>query len=189
MKMTDISSYSQREKDRAPRVLLFEEESTGICFKIHRHIYYPGTWLLSCDGVCDKENLRTDDFEEAKKKAFQKIKELVQGKVNLLKKFANEIEKYQSKNDCLADSSAPDPDWIFCADALPEEEVNPITKDFYQYPVTVQIGDVRDVRYLKFGRGHWWHGSECWDEYVFAWKERQKPLQVSVIEKIKGEKR
>lgn len=52
---------------------------------------------------------------------------------------------------------------------LPEEKINPITQDYYAYPVTVEINGARDVRYYKFGRGHWWHGPAHMDHYVKAW--------------------
>ena len=59
--------------------------------------------------------------------------------------------------------------WISVNDFLPPERENPITMDFYEYPVTFRSGDVRDVRYYKYGNGHWWHGSGIMDEYVTAW--------------------
>lgn len=61
--------------------------------------------------------------------------------------------------------------WIPCSERLPEEKINPVTKDFYEYQVTFKIEDVMDVRHYKFGDGHWWNGPVIMDEYVTAWRE------------------
>lgn len=61
--------------------------------------------------------------------------------------------------------------WIPCSERLPEEKINPVTKDFYEYQVTFQSEDVTDVRHYKFGKGHWWNGPGIMDEYVTAWRE------------------
>lgn len=61
--------------------------------------------------------------------------------------------------------------WIPCSDRLPEEKINPVTKDFYEYQVTFKSEDVTDVRHYKFGKGHWWNGPGIMDEYVTAWRE------------------
>lgn len=61
--------------------------------------------------------------------------------------------------------------WIPCSERLPEEKINPITKDFYEYQVTFRSEDVTDVRHYKFGNGHWWKGPGIMDKYVTAWRE------------------
>lgn len=61
--------------------------------------------------------------------------------------------------------------WIPCSERLPEEKINPVTKDFYEYQVTFKSEDVTDVRHYKFGNGHWWNGPGIMDEYVTAWRE------------------
>lgn len=61
--------------------------------------------------------------------------------------------------------------WIPCSDRLPEEKINPVTKDFYEYQVTFKSENVTDVRHYKFGNGHWWNGPGIMDEYVTAWRE------------------
>lgn len=67
--------------------------------------------------------------------------------------------------------------WIPVAERLPEEKENPITMDFYEYPVTYKVGDITDVRYRKFGRGHWWCGLNNCDEYVIAWMPLPEPYK------------
>ncbi len=67
--------------------------------------------------------------------------------------------------------------WISVNDFLPEEHKNPITMDYYQYPVTFQNGDITDIRYYGFGEGHWWHGPEIMDKYVTAWMPIPNPCK------------
>lgn len=68
-------------------------------------------------------------------------------------------------------------EWIPCSEYLPENKVNPISNDYYEYPVTVDFNGTLDVRYYKFGDGHWWHGGKCMDDYVIAWIPRPEPWE------------
>lgn len=64
IRIRDISTHVKGDKERKPTVI--EVEAGGIKFRVHRHISYPGTWLLTCDELgVEHENLRTDDIEEA----------------------------------------------------------------------------------------------------------------------------
>lgn len=65
--------------------------------------------------------------------------------------------------------------WIPVEDRLPEERINPITNDFYEYQVTAKFGECVDIRHYKFGRGHWWHGTAIVDKYVIAWQPIPEP--------------
>ena len=65
--------------------------------------------------------------------------------------------------------------WIPVEDRLPEERINSITNDFYEYQVTAKFGEYIDVRHYKFGRGHWWHGPDIVDKYVIAWQPIPEP--------------
>lgn len=67
--------------------------------------------------------------------------------------------------------------WIPVEERLPEEKINPITKDFYVYPVTFELDGVRDIRYYPFGMGHWWKATEIMDEYVKAWMPIPEPYR------------
>lgn len=68
--------------------------------------------------------------------------------------------------------------WIPVDERLPEEKINPITQDSYVYPVTVAFGDLVDIRYYSFCRGHWYnHGQEELDRLVVAWQERPEPYR------------
>lgn len=66
--------------------------------------------------------------------------------------------------------------WIPCSERLPEEKINPITDDFYMYPVMYKNVDVSDIKYFHFGKGHWYHGFKIMDEYVTHWMDI-KPYQ------------
>lgn len=68
--------------------------------------------------------------------------------------------------------------WIPVSEQLPKETVNPITRDAYVYPVTVDLGGVTDIRYYSFCRGHWYNqGPKEMDDLVIAWKERPEPYR------------
>ena len=70
-------------------------------------------------------------------------------------------------------------DWIPCTAFLPEDKINPITKDFFEYEVTFQSADILDIRHYKFGEGHWWNYGGIMDKYVTAWRKRPKPYRRS----------
>lgn len=64
IKIKDISIHPKGDKERKPNVI--EVEVGRIKYKVHRHIYYPGTWLLSCREIgVDMEDMKTDDLNEA----------------------------------------------------------------------------------------------------------------------------
>lgn len=73
--------------------------------------------------------------------------------------------------------SARDTGWIPVTDRLPEDGVNPITRDSYVYPVVVNLGRVTDVRYYSYNQGHWHNGSKIMDYMVLAWMQRPEPYQ------------
>lgn len=61
--------------------------------------------------------------------------------------------------------------WIPVTERLPEEKISPMTLDYQAYPCVFRVNEEREVRYYKFGRGHFWHGPGCMDEYVTHWAE------------------
>lgn len=68
--------------------------------------------------------------------------------------------------------------WIPVTERLPEDIVNPITRDAYVYPVTVDLGGITDIRYYSFCRGHWYNqGPKEMDELVIAWQARPEPYR------------
>ena len=86
-------------------------------------------------------------------------------KLDYVVKWLNDYFEFagEAKVSCENDG------WIPVEERLPEEKINPITKDFYVYPVTFELDGVRDIRYYPFGMGHWWKTTEIMDEYVKAW--------------------
>ena len=67
--------------------------------------------------------------------------------------------------------------WIPVEERLPEEKVNPVSQDFYEYQVTAKFGNVKDVRHYKYGNGHWWNGPGIVDKYVIAWRPLPEPYR------------
>ena len=65
--------------------------------------------------------------------------------------------------------------WIPVEERLPEEKINPVSQDFYEYQVMAKFGDTVDVRCYNYGHGHWWHGAGIVDRYVIAWRENPEP--------------
>ncbi|RHK52092.1 hypothetical protein [Lachnospira eligens] len=80
----DITAYNKYDKERKPSVL---ENNVGeIMFRVHKHIYYGEQWLLTCRELeIEQERLHTENMEEAKKLGIERMKELINKR----------IEKYQ----------------------------------------------------------------------------------------------
>lgn len=83
------------------------------------------------------------------------------------------------KDHIIADLEAQrNKSWIPVSERLPEDIVNPITRDAYVYPVTVDLGGITDIRYYSFCRGHWYNqGPKEMDELVIAWQARPEPYR------------
>ena len=96
----------------------------------------------------------------------------VEGTVELLESCRDIIRKHMSGKD--TDVPAND-GWISVEDRLPEEKVNPISRDYYEYQVTAKFGNTKDVRYYRYGNGHWWNGPGIVDKYVIAWRGNPEP--------------
>ena len=67
--------------------------------------------------------------------------------------------------------------WIPCCEKLPEEKINPITKDYYVYPVTYRNENIEDIRYYSYGNGHWHHCLQIMDDFVVAWQPLPEPFK------------
>lgn len=75
----------------------------------------------------------------------------------------------------LVRAEMKDGGWISCKDRLPEEKENPVTMDYFIYPVMVTIDGITDIKYYGFGKGHWWHGPSQMDVYVTHWMDIKPP--------------
>ena len=86
----DITTHSQRDKERKPRIL--ENETNGIKFLVHKHIYYGDEWLLTWRELgVEHLHLNTDDMEEAKENGIVEMIKLLGVKINQYKKAIAEI--------------------------------------------------------------------------------------------------
>ena len=88
-----------------------------------------------------------------------------------------EVCRFLSKYMDILEEQITEPraGWIPVTERLPEEKINPITEDFYEYQCTYHAYGVYDVRSYKFGNGHWWHGAGIMDDSVIAWRELPEP--------------
>ncbi len=72
----DITTHSQRDKERKPSIL--ENETNGIKFTVHKHIYYGDEWLLTCRELgVEHLRLNTEDMEKAKEKGIVEMIKLL----------------------------------------------------------------------------------------------------------------
>lgn len=86
----DITTHSQGDKERKPSIL--ENETNGIRFTVHKHIYYGNEWLLTCrDLGVEYLHLDTEDMEEAKEKGIVEMIKLLGNKINQYEKAIVEI--------------------------------------------------------------------------------------------------
>lgn len=69
--------------------------------------------------------------------------------------------------------------WIPVEERLPEfNAFNPITRDAYVYPVTIDLGGITDIRYYSFWKGHWYNqGPKIMDDLVIAWQPLPEPYK------------
>lgn len=96
-------------------------------------------------------------------------------------KLISEQDVYFDGNRTVKDIIDEQPtvrQWIPVSERLPKDIVNPITRDAYVYPVTVDLGGITDIRYYSFCRGHWYNqGPKEMDELVIAWQARPEPYR------------
>ena len=87
----DITTHSQRDTDRKRRIL--ENETNGVKFTVHKHIYYGDEWLLTCRELgVENRTLNTEDMEEAKEKAIIGMIQLLGMAINKYQKAIADIK-------------------------------------------------------------------------------------------------
>lgn len=93
----DITTHSQGDKERKPSIL--ENETNGIRFTVHKHIYYGDEWLLTCrDLGVEYLHLDTEDMEEAKEKGIVEMIKLLGNKINQYEKAIVEINNQTNRD-------------------------------------------------------------------------------------------
>lgn len=98
----------------------------------------------------------------------------------ILNEFMNEYRKSVIRTIDEQPSKQFDNGWIPVNERLPDENISPITQDYYYYECTFTTDRVTEVRPYKFGGGHWWHGGGCLDGYITAWRERPEPYKEDI---------
>ena len=87
----DITSYDRNDKERRPSIL--ENNVNGIMFRVHKHIYYGDEWLLTCRELdIEQERLHTEDMEDAKRLGIERMKELLNKKVEKFQKAIDQLD-------------------------------------------------------------------------------------------------
>lgn len=87
-------------------------------------------------------------------------------------RIVNEVsEEYNKEHNKEHNKEYNTDGWIPVSERLPEERENPVTMDWYVYPVMVNFADIIDIRYYSFGNGHWHYGPSIMDRYVTHWMD------------------
>jgi hypothetical protein len=91
MRWTDISSYSQNDKERIPTV--YQLKVDDLIIRVHRHIHYPkDTWLLSSSKLdIDHHELRAKDIKEAQEEALDIARKGVENLVEELEQIQRQL--------------------------------------------------------------------------------------------------
>lgn len=92
--------------------------------------------------------------------------------------YDKRTEECRTVNDALAlieRLEAQQPKWIRVGEKLPEEKINPLTNDFDDVICACDFGGIpkrRDIRFYKFGCGHFLHGFQIMDSVVTHWMQK-----------------
>lgn len=97
MKGKDITSHSRNETDRSPRVISVMSDIGKFGYTVHRHIDYPGEWLLSSSSLdFEKERLGHISLEEALAKAKSRISEILSKRISQYEEIKKELEDFNN---------------------------------------------------------------------------------------------
>ena len=79
-----------------------------------------------------------------------------------------------------AEKARPQGEWISVSERMPEEKINPNTKDLEKVLCSTIWGDVRPYKYGKpigYDKAHFLLGGGIMDEYVTAWQPLPEPYK------------
>ena len=80
----------------------------------------------------------------------------------------------------MALASSPNDGWIPVSERLPEERINPYTKDFEYVLCSTNWGDVRPYKFGKRigeNKAHFWLCGGIMDKYITAWQPLPEPYK------------
>ena len=88
--------------------------------------------------------------------------------------------QYERIDRVLKERDRPHGEWIPVSERLPEEKINPNTRDFEEVLCTTTWGDVRHYKYGKpkgHDKAHFWYGFGIMDKEVIAWMPLPEPYK------------
>ena len=75
-KWKDKSTFSQGDKERI--TWLFCINTNRLSIQVHRHVHYPGEWLLTCRQIgIEHHVLKSKTINSAKREAIGEIKRII----------------------------------------------------------------------------------------------------------------
>ncbi len=161
--------YEDREAgERWLRMEAQKQESSA--FTLRRHLKWDGDVLKITDTVSNAIHNAENEFKKRFDSAF--TGEIINHFDCDLSDFREYLRDREEWNRKQAEAV---PRWIPVTERLPEEHISPMTLDWMVYPcVFVSANEEREVRYYKFGNGHFWNGPGQMDEYITHWAEPMK---------------
>ncbi len=114
---------------------------------------------------------------QMKGKALKTIFEAAKNDELVPVELFNQVKKERDEAVKNLEAIKQDHRWIPVNGRLPEEKINPYTQDYCSYLCTVNFGGVIDIRYYKYGGGHWCDFLSTMDEYVVAWMPLPEPYK------------
>lgn len=70
--------------------------------------------------------------------------------------------------------------WRKYPNISPPEAINPVTRDYQKYLVTIRTNGSKDVCTLSYGSGHFWYKNQPIDSKVIAWAYLPEPYEQAV---------
>lgn len=161
---------AERLKNSCKRDWMGEDDKR--CAEEHRQL---AEWLKELKQLKEQEPCEDCISRNATVEQLCKVAEFMDEKRNGLGSPYVMAALFIQDNRAKFPSVTPKQRWIPVSERLPEEKINPITEDFYEYQCTYHAYGVYDVRSYKYGNGHWWRDGGIMDDCVIAWRESPEP--------------